>query len=62
MYSFKPDFEKSRMRYEAFWNCAIVDRPPVDIRIKKPGAKPAPHKDYATLDEQWLDVDFRAET
>ena len=61
MYELKPDFEKTRARYDAFWHCAIVDRPPVDIRLPKAGAGPIPQKQYANWDEKWMDVDFRAE-
>jgi hypothetical protein len=61
MFSLKPDFEKSRLRYNAFWHREIVDRPPVDIRLMKPYSTPIPQKIYKTIDEKWLDVDFRAE-
>jgi hypothetical protein len=61
MFSLKPDFEKSRLRYDAFWHRAIFDRPPVDIQFTKPEARPIPVKDYKNWDEKWLDVDFRAE-
>jgi hypothetical protein len=61
MFSFKPDFEKSRARYDAFWHREIIDRPPVDIQYNKPDAKPVPVKTYKTWDEKWLDVDFRSE-
>lgn len=60
MFDLKPDFEKSRLRYDAFWHRAVIDRPPVDIRIRRPGVA-LPQKSYASYDEQWLDVDFRAE-
>jgi hypothetical protein len=60
MFSLKPDFERSRLRYDAFWKRAVIDRPPVDIKLAKPEAKPIPVKRYANWDEQWLDVDFRA--
>jgi hypothetical protein len=61
MFSLKPDFEKSRLRYDAFWKREIIDRPPVDIQLTKPDAKPVPVKQYKCWDEKWLDVDFRAE-
>lgn len=61
MYSLKPDFEKTFRRVSAFWECAVLDRPPVDIQFAKPDAKPVPARKYETWDGMWLDVDFRAE-
>jgi hypothetical protein len=61
MFSLKPDFEKARLRYAAFWQRAILDRPPVDIAFTKEDARPIPFKEYSSWDEKWLDVDFRAE-
>ncbi len=61
MLSLKPDFEKTRARYDAFWHGAVVDRPPVDVSLPRPGAAPIPRRQYANWDEQWVDVDFRAE-
>lgn len=60
MLSLKTDFEKTRLRYDAFWHRDIIDRPPVDIRLRRPDAV-LPQKSYANYDEQWLDVDFRAQ-
>lgn len=57
----KPGFDKSLARYEAFWNRALLDRPPVDICIPREDAKPIPAKEYASAGERWKDVDFRAE-
>ena len=56
---YKPDFDVSLQRYEAFWNRAIIDRPPVNISMPKPDAVPVPKKEYATYEEQWLDIDGR---
>lgn len=61
MFSLKPDFEKSRLRYDAFWRRAVIDRPPVDIKLVRPDARSIPTRQYASWDEQWLDVDFRSE-
>jgi hypothetical protein len=58
--SLKPDFDTCFARYEAFWNRAVLDRPPVDIRIPRECAGPVPSKEYASADEKWTDVDFRA--
>ncbi len=61
-FSLKPDYEESKKRYDAFWHCEIIDRPPVSIILPVENPKPIPEKTYRTYQEQWLDLDFRAET
>ncbi len=58
----KPDYEKTKERYDAFWHGEIIDRPPVSITLPIDNPKPVPQKTYKTYAEQWLDLDFRAET
>ncbi|HML48026.1 MAG TPA: hypothetical protein PKE04_14895, partial [Clostridia bacterium] len=60
---FKPDSEEVFKRHEAFWHREIIDHPPLpgSFVFPKPGAKPFPEKTYATLEEKWLDIDYRAE-
>jgi len=60
-FKLKPDFEKSRERYEAFWNREIIDRPPVSIVLPVEHPTPVPHKEYKSYREKWLDIEFRAE-
>lgn len=60
-FKLKPDYEISKKRYEAFWEREIIDRPPVCFIFPKEDWKPVPEKSYKTLEEKWLDVDFRAE-
>jgi len=60
-FSLKPDYEISKQRYDAFWHCEIIDRPPVSIILPVENPKPVPAKTYETYQEQWLDLDFRAE-
>jgi hypothetical protein len=60
-FSLKPDYEKTRQRYEAFWHGEIIDRPPVSITLPVKNPKPIPKKEYNSFREQWLDIDFRAE-
>lgn len=57
----KPDFEKVLKRFEAWWRCEILDRPPVSIGVKrrKPGKPYPPKKQYATLRERWMDTERR---
>lgn len=59
---YKPDYESSRKRYQAFWEREIIDRPPVSIAFRKEGAnEPLPEKHYDSLEEKWLDIDRRIE-
>lgn len=59
-YLYKPDFEKTLARFEAFWNCEIIDRPPVSIALPKADAvRNIPAKYYATEKDRWLDLDQR---
>ena len=60
-FSLKPDYEKTKERYEAWWHNEIIDRPPVSIVLPVDKQKPMPRKKYDTWQEQWLDIDFRAE-
>lgn len=59
--SLKPDFDKSKERYDAFWEREIIDRPPINITLPVENPAKVPVKHYKTLAEKWLDVDFRAE-
>ena len=61
MLSLKPDFAKSDERYRAFWAHEIIDRPPVSGYIRKQGAMPFPKKQHATLEQRWLDIDYRVD-
>ena len=60
-FSLKPDYEKTKERYDAWWHNEIVDRPPVNISFPVERPKPVPQKNYATWQEKWLDFDYRAE-
>lgn len=63
MFELKPDFEEVRQRYEAWWDCAIVDRPLVSIYYPRPEeqqgriTKPKP----SSLKASWLDVEYQVE-
>ena len=60
-FSLKPDYEKTKARYDAFWQREIIDRPPVWIGFSAKEQKPVPVKDYPNFRERWLDIDFRVE-
>ncbi len=61
MFSFKPGFEETMKRFEAFLECEIYDRPPVNMTL--PVAKPRhmAEKSYASYEEKWLDLEYRTE-
>jgi len=44
--SFKPDFEEAKVRWRAYWNYEIIDRPAVWITAPKDGVEPAPAPPY----------------
>jgi hypothetical protein len=58
MFEFKPDYEEVLNRYEAWWNCAIVDRPLVSMAFSRPKAerKAVPQKEHATIRDRWMDT------
>ena len=63
MFALKPDFEEVFKRYEAWWECEIVDRPLVSITYPKPVEqhRPLPEKEHTSWREQWLDTEFVVE-
>ena len=60
MFELKPDFDAVLQRYEAWWNCAIVDRPLVSITLPKPKAecRPYPRKVHASIRDRWMDTEY----
>ena len=62
MFACKPDFDKVMERFEAWWRCEIVDRPPVCIRFGKPESErmSPPESDHETWRDRWMDADFQA--
>lgn len=60
MFELKPDFEEVLNRYEAWWNCDIVDRPLVSISFPLPEAKRQmlPQKEHATIRDRWMDTEY----
>ena len=55
---FKPDFELTARRFEAWWQSDIIDRPPVTLTVKPQRPYRGPVSRHATLRERWLDVGF----
>ena len=54
----RPDFDKVLARMEAWWDCQIIDRPPVCIQVKPDRPPRLPEKDHANLRRRWFDLDF----
>ena len=46
---YKPDYDKTLARFEAFWEREIVDRPPVTLALPKEGRfDPLPKRESST--------------
>ncbi len=58
MFEFKPDFEDVLSRYEAWWKCAVTDRPLVGINFAKPEGErvPWPSQSHAAIRDRWMDA------
>jgi hypothetical protein len=63
MFELKPDYEIVLERYEAWWNCEIIDRPLVSIKYPKEKSKciAIPFKSHTNLKEKWLDSEYQIE-
>jgi hypothetical protein len=63
MFDLKPDFEDVMKRWDAWWECQIIDRPIVTIAYPKPAAehRPLPKKTHASIRDRWLDGEYQAE-
>lgn len=58
---YKPDAPMVAERMEAYWNCAIIDRPAIQVRAPKPVQHPYPAKTHSTLRDRWMDVDYQVD-
>lgn len=63
MFELKPDFEEVLNRFEAWWECEILDRPLVSMTFPVPDDKKIPvhEQQHATLKERWLDTEYIVE-
>jgi hypothetical protein len=63
MFEFKPDYERTRQRIEAFWQRELLDRPVVMFGLEKPPEQqvPLPASGHATPAARWMDADYQAE-
>ncbi len=57
------DWEQRIARHDAFWDCAIIDRPVavMTLRRKNPDYPPPPAKQYSQLRDRWLDAEHVAQ-
>ena len=64
MFELKPDFEQVMDRYEAWWDCQIIDRPLVCMSFPRDESEriPSPKaKEYSSYWDQWMDIEHRTE-
>lgn len=61
MFEFKPDYEECKKRIEAWWECQVLDRPPVHITLprEKPVMQVPSHT--GSVRERWLDADYQSD-
>ena len=57
----KPDFERAVERFEAWWRCEVLDRPPITIGVERdhPPRRPVADKTHATLRDRWMDHEYK---
>ena len=60
----KPNFGRTVDRFEAWWNCQVLDRPPVTLRAAAPadGPTPRPRPQPPLLRDRWMDVHYVVDT
>jgi hypothetical protein len=58
---YKPDFPDVLRRFEAWWRCQIVDRPPVSIHVHSHRKADRPRRQHSSLRERWFDVEHAIE-
>ena len=64
MFQLKPDFEDVQNRFEAWWDCQIIDRPLATISFPKDEREQVPlpsSEKFTSLPERWLDTDYQIE-
>lgn len=62
MLEMQPELSAVMDRYEAWWDCAVVDRPLVAIKFPVAPAErqELPRTKFATLQDRWLDAEYQA--
>ena len=54
---YKADFGEALRRLEAWWDCGIIDRPPVTIHVRPERRAELPEKSHPTLRDRWFDFE-----
>lgn len=60
MFQLKPDFEQVLKRFDAWWNCEVVDRALVSLTVSAPQDKlvQQPVHSFPDIRSRWLDTDY----
>jgi hypothetical protein len=60
MFELKPDFQEVLQRFDAWWACAIVDRPLVSMTFPLPRDErmAVPEQTHASTRERWMDTAY----
>jgi hypothetical protein len=53
----KPDFDKVLSRFEAWWQCELVDRPLVTMHVRSGHSPKMPRREHATQRDRWMDIE-----
>jgi hypothetical protein len=63
MFEFKPDYEKTKARMDAFWERKVLDRPLAMFTLPKPPERqaPVPKSNHADLQSRWTDIQYQVE-
>lgn len=58
---FKHDFGRTVMRFEAWWDRQVIDRPPVTLHVNPSRPYYGPTPTHDTIEDRWLDATFHVE-
>jgi hypothetical protein len=63
MYEFKPDYEKTKARMDAFWQREVIDRPVTVFTVPKLPEQqvPIPASHHPDLASRWMDIQYQVE-
>ncbi|MFN8440141.1 MAG: hypothetical protein U0175_05195 [Caldilineaceae bacterium] len=60
--AFKPDFEQTIERFEAWWLGEMIDRPPITLSVIPSRPSYAPRSSHQSHRQRWLDIEFVIES
>jgi len=57
---YKADLAKVLQRFEAWWQCELIDRPLVTLGVRADASpkRPWPARQHATLRDRWMDAEY----